>query len=36
MIDIILALYPVSIVWNLQASLKMKIGFCLLMAGGIM
>ncbi|PSK55178.1 hypothetical protein B9Z65_2567 [Elsinoe australis] len=34
-IDIILALYPISIVWNLQASLKMKIGFCLLMAGGI-
>ncbi|PNS17790.1 hypothetical protein CAC42_3185 [Sphaceloma murrayae] len=34
-IDVILALYPISIVWNLQASLKMKIGFCLLMAGGI-
>ncbi|KAF4552367.1 Hypothetical protein D9617_10g073480 [Elsinoe fawcettii] len=34
-IDVILALYPISIVWNLQASVKMKVGFCLLMAGGI-
>ncbi|KAG8623949.1 hypothetical protein KVT40_008925 [Elsinoe batatas] len=34
-IDVVLALYPISIVWNLQASMKMKVGFCLLMAGGI-
>ncbi|GAB7340524.1 hypothetical protein MBLNU457_6943t1 [Dothideomycetes sp. NU457] len=33
--DIVLALYPISVVWKLQTSLKMKIGFCVLMGGGI-
>ena len=33
--DAVLALYPAFIVWNLQASIKMKIGFCLLMSGGL-
>jgi len=34
--DIALALYPISVVWDLQTSLKMKLGFCVLMSGGIM
>jgi len=34
--DIALALYPISVVWTLQTSLRMKIGFCVLMGGGIM
>lgn len=34
--DIALALYPISVVWKLQTSLKMKIGFCVLMGGGLM
>lgn len=34
--DIALAVYPISVVWKLQTSLKMKIGFCVLMGGGIM
>ncbi|KAG8629837.1 hypothetical protein KVT40_001456 [Elsinoe batatas] len=34
--DFILALWPISIVWNLQASRKVKIAFCLLMAIGIL
>ncbi|GAM89067.1 hypothetical protein ANO11243_071020 [Dothideomycetidae sp. 11243] len=33
--DFALAVYPVTIVWNLQASLRTKVGFCALMAGGI-
>lgn len=32
--DLALAIYPITIVWNLQASLRTKIGFCALMAGG--
>ncbi|KAF2155513.1 hypothetical protein K461DRAFT_318248 [Myriangium duriaei CBS 260.36] len=35
MTDFLLAIYPITIVWNLQASLKTKIGFCILMAGGV-
>ncbi|KAF4551094.1 Hypothetical protein D9617_14g075500 [Elsinoe fawcettii] len=34
--DFILAIYPVTIVWNLQASWRVKVGFCVLMAGGIL
>ncbi|KAF2219404.1 hypothetical protein BDZ85DRAFT_252642 [Elsinoe ampelina] len=34
--DFILALWPISIVWNLQASRKVKTAFCLLMAIGIL
>ncbi|KAF2226026.1 hypothetical protein BDZ85DRAFT_317136 [Elsinoe ampelina] len=34
--DMILALYPITIVWNLQASWRVKLGFCVLMAGGIL
>ncbi|PSK42881.1 hypothetical protein B9Z65_6835 [Elsinoe australis] len=34
--DIVLAFYPVTIVWNLQASWRVKAGFCVLMAGGIL
>ncbi|PNS17610.1 hypothetical protein CAC42_3005 [Sphaceloma murrayae] len=34
--DFILAIYPVTIVWNLQASFRIKLGFCALMAGGIL
>lgn len=33
--DLILALWPISIVWNLQTALRVKVGFCLLMAVGI-
>jgi len=33
--DICLAIYPISVVWSLQTTLKMKIGFCLLMSGGL-
>ncbi|KAF4547362.1 Hypothetical protein D9617_45g091400 [Elsinoe fawcettii] len=32
--DIFLSLFPITIVWNLQASMRTKIGFCLLMAFG--
>ncbi|KAF4556658.1 Sucrase/ferredoxin-like protein 2 [Elsinoe fawcettii] len=32
--DIFLSLFPITIVWNLQASKKVKIGFCALMASG--
>ncbi|PSK57844.1 hypothetical protein B9Z65_9046 [Elsinoe australis] len=32
--DIFLSLYPITIVWHLQTSLKVKIGFCALMAAG--
>ncbi|KAF2221427.1 hypothetical protein BDZ85DRAFT_283498 [Elsinoe ampelina] len=32
--DIFLSLFPITIVWNLQASKKVKIGFCALMAFG--
>ncbi|GAM90403.1 hypothetical protein ANO11243_084460 [Dothideomycetidae sp. 11243] len=34
--DIFLALFPISIVWNLQTSLKVKVGFCALMAIGML
>ncbi|KAF2156555.1 hypothetical protein K461DRAFT_288959 [Myriangium duriaei CBS 260.36] len=34
--DFGLAVYPVTIVWNLQASLRTKVGFCVLMAGGLL
>ncbi|PSK53762.1 hypothetical protein B9Z65_7568 [Elsinoe australis] len=33
--DLILALWPISIVWNLQTAFRVKVGFCLLMAVGI-
>ncbi|KAF2156362.1 hypothetical protein K461DRAFT_310834 [Myriangium duriaei CBS 260.36] len=33
--DFLLALYPITIVWNLQASMRTKVGFCVLMAGGV-
>ncbi|PNS13883.1 hypothetical protein CAC42_1374 [Sphaceloma murrayae] len=32
--DIFLSLYPITIVWNLQTTIKVKIGFCALMAAG--
>ncbi|PSK34052.1 hypothetical protein B9Z65_8378 [Elsinoe australis] len=34
--DFILAVWPVSIVWHLKTSMKVKVGFCLLMAIGIL
>ncbi|KAF2148147.1 hypothetical protein K461DRAFT_325065 [Myriangium duriaei CBS 260.36] len=34
--DTILALYPISIVWGLQASLRTKVGFCMLMGTGLL
>lgn len=34
--DFTLALWPISIVWNLQASRQVKVAFCLLMAIGIL
>lgn len=33
--DIILAIYPVIVFWNLKISLRIKAGLCLLMAGGL-
>ncbi|KAF2148574.1 hypothetical protein K461DRAFT_297978 [Myriangium duriaei CBS 260.36] len=33
--DLILALYPITIAWTLNVSLRTKIGFCGLMAGGL-
>ncbi|GAM90477.1 hypothetical protein ANO11243_085210 [Dothideomycetidae sp. 11243] len=33
--DIFLALFPISIVWNLHTSRRVKVGFCALMAVGI-
>jgi len=33
--DIILAIYPIFIAWDLQTSLRMKVGFCVLMSGGL-
>ncbi|MCJ1280029.1 hypothetical protein MMC21_007854 [Puttea exsequens] len=33
--DIVLALYPVLVFWNLQITNKIKIGLCALMAGGL-
>lgn len=35
MTDIFLALYPISIASNLQTSMRVKVGFCLLMMVGI-
>lgn len=34
--DILLAVYPVVFFWSLKISNKIKIGLCLLMAGGLM
>lgn len=34
--DLALAIYPVIVFWNLKISIKIKIGLCLLMAGGFM
>lgn len=34
--DVFLALYPVTVVWNLKLSTRSKIGFCCLMAGGLL
>ncbi|MCJ1277470.1 hypothetical protein MMC21_005283 [Puttea exsequens] len=33
--DLILAIYPIVVFWNLQMSKKLKIGLCLLMSGGV-
>jgi len=33
--DIFLAIYPISVVWSLQTTMKMKLGFCVLMSGGL-
>ncbi|KAF2227339.1 hypothetical protein BDZ85DRAFT_2220 [Elsinoe ampelina] len=32
--DFLLAMWPISIAWNLQTSMRVKVGFCLLMAVG--
>ncbi|KAF4550045.1 Hypothetical protein D9617_19g103500 [Elsinoe fawcettii] len=32
--DFVLAMWPISIAWNLQTSMRVKVGFCLLMAVG--
>ncbi|KAG8631332.1 hypothetical protein KVT40_000472 [Elsinoe batatas] len=34
--DVALALWPITIVWSLKTSMKVKVGFCLLMAVGIL
>ncbi|KAF2219515.1 hypothetical protein BDZ85DRAFT_43220 [Elsinoe ampelina] len=34
--DFTLAFWPISIVWNLQTTFKVKLGFCALMAGGVL
>ncbi|KAF4552951.1 Hypothetical protein D9617_8g049640 [Elsinoe fawcettii] len=34
--DFALALWPITIVWHLKTSMKVKVGFCLLMAIGIL
>ncbi|GAM90180.1 hypothetical protein ANO11243_082200 [Dothideomycetidae sp. 11243] len=34
--DIFLALYPINVVYNLKMSVRTKVVFCLLMAGGLM
>ncbi|TKX20156.1 hypothetical protein C1H76_7657 [Elsinoe australis] len=34
--DFILALYPISLVWNMKAATKTRVGFVVLMAGGIL
>ncbi|GAB7344698.1 hypothetical protein MBLNU457_3173t2 [Dothideomycetes sp. NU457] len=33
--DILLAIYPIFVVWSLQTTMKMKLGFCVLMSGGL-
>lgn len=33
--DLALALYPITIVWNMNATRRTKVGFCVLMAGGL-
>lgn len=33
--DVCLAIYPVLVFWNLKISSRVKIGLCLLMAGGL-
>ena len=32
--DMILAVFPIFIAWDLQTSVRMKVGFCVLMSGG--
>lgn len=34
--DLFLALYPTTVVWTLKISHRAKIGFCILMAGGLL
>lgn len=34
--DVVLALWPISIVWHLNTSMRVKVGFCALMAVGIL
>lgn len=34
--DFVLALMPITIVWNLKMSLKKKVGVCLLLGLGVM
>lgn len=33
--DIFLAIYPIFVVWGLQTTMRMKLGFCILMSGGL-
>lgn len=33
--DIFLAIYPIFVVWSLQTTMRMKLGFCVLMSGGL-
>ena len=34
--DVVLAIVPVYVFWDLRISAKLKIGLCFLMAGGIL
>ena len=34
--DFFLAFYPITIVWDLQITPRAKLGFCVLMAGGVL
>ncbi|KAF2148953.1 hypothetical protein K461DRAFT_55615 [Myriangium duriaei CBS 260.36] len=36
LVDVVLALYPVTVIWSLSLSVRTKVAFCLLMAGGLM
>lgn len=31
-VDLVLAIWPISVVWNLQTTLRIKISFCVLMS----